>query len=32
VKKKEFDQREESLRTLSQFYLGEMDLKMRMRR
>ncbi|KAF5052507.1 hypothetical protein DSECCO2_408130 [anaerobic digester metagenome] len=26
-----FDQREESLRTLSQFYLGEMDLKMRMR-
>lgn len=25
------DQREESLRTLSQFYLGEMDLKMRMR-
>jgi len=31
VKKKEFDQREESLRTLAQFYLGEMDLKMRMR-
>ncbi len=27
----QFDQREESLRTLSQFYLGEMDLKMRMR-
>ncbi len=26
-----FDQREESLRTLSQFFLGEMDLKMRMR-
>jgi len=27
----QFDLREESLRTLSQFYLGEMDLKMRMR-
>lgn len=27
----QFDQREESLRTLSQFYLGEMDLRMRMR-
>ena len=26
-----FDLREESLRTLSQFYLGEMDLKMRVR-
>jgi hypothetical protein len=31
TKKVEFDQREESLRTLSQFFLGEMDLKMRMR-
>ncbi|NLX46876.1 MAG: hypothetical protein GXY70_01700 [Euryarchaeota archaeon] len=32
VKKAEqFDQREESLRTLSQFYMGEMDLKMRMK-
>ena len=30
-RKAEFDQREESLRTLAQFYLGEMDLKMRMR-
>ncbi|HNU35569.1 MAG TPA: hypothetical protein PKJ15_03140 [Methanomassiliicoccales archaeon] len=30
-KKTQFDQREESLRTLAQFYLGEMDLKMRMR-
>jgi hypothetical protein len=29
--KAQFDQREESLRTLAQFYLGEMDLKMRMR-
>ncbi len=30
-KKAQFDLREESLRTLAQFYLGEMDLKMRMR-
>ena len=30
-RKVQFDQREESLRTLAQFYLGEMDLKMRMR-
>lgn len=30
-RKAQFDQREESLRTLAQFYLGEMDLKMRMR-
>jgi len=29
--KKVFDQREESLLTLSQYFLGEMDLKMRMR-